>query len=203
MWQRGCAWQMGHVWGVCMAGEACMVGGMGGRGHVWQGGMQGGICGGVCVAGGMHGRGACVVAGCVAGGLCGKGGMHGRGCVWQILRDMVNERAVCILLECMYTCFTKTNSSLRFIRVLQKISIRSDCHFSPFPFISFTSRRKKIVKKFHKMDAALFKNWYTLAGLKSCQIVGFCHQLKACPPPPPSLGNPESASVAGHSILAV
>ena len=38
-------------------------------GHAWQG---------VCIAGGMHGRGACVAGGtCVAGGVC------GRVCVWQ------------------------------------------------------------------------------------------------------------------------
>ena len=50
------------------------------------------------------------------GGMCGGGhawpwgcmaeGMHGRGCAWQegawqILRDMVNERVVHILLECI------------------------------------------------------------------------------------------------------
>ena len=29
------------------------------------------------------------------------GGIHGRGRAWQILRDTVNERAVCILLECI------------------------------------------------------------------------------------------------------
>ena len=38
----------------------------------------------------------------VGGGVCG-GGMHGRGaCEPQhIPQDMVNERAVCILLECI------------------------------------------------------------------------------------------------------
>ena len=54
--------------------------------------------------GGMHGRGSCV-----AGGMC------GRGCTWQVVcvaggqhawqggayGDMVNERAVRILLECI------------------------------------------------------------------------------------------------------
>ena len=50
-----------HGGGMCVAGEACVVGGMHGRGgHVWQG---------ACVAeGGMHGR----------GGVHG-GGVHGRG----------------------------------------------------------------------------------------------------------------------------
>ena len=42
--------------GACMAGRMCMVGGMHGRGNVWQGGYAGQ---GVCVAGGMHGREAC------------------------------------------------------------------------------------------------------------------------------------------------
>ena len=46
---------------------------------------------GVCVAGGVHGRGACMVEGCVAGG-CGGGG-H----AWH----PVNERPVRILLECI------------------------------------------------------------------------------------------------------
>ena len=55
----------------------------------------------------MHSGGACVAWGeRMAGGMC------DRGCVWQggmcgmhtphqILRDTVNERAVCILLECI------------------------------------------------------------------------------------------------------
>ena len=69
-------------------GGACVVG------HARQGGMHGR---GVCVAGGVHGRGACM-----ARGACVAGGMHGRGGhVWQILRDTVNERAVRILLELM------------------------------------------------------------------------------------------------------
>ena len=38
----------GHVWWGGMCGGVCMVGGMHGGGHVWQW---------VCVAGGMHGRG--------------------------------------------------------------------------------------------------------------------------------------------------
>ena len=72
------------------------------------------------MAGGMHGQGVCV-----AGSIHGWRGMHGSGglawghvwqqgvCMagrhvwwqgghaWQILRDMVNERAVHILLECI------------------------------------------------------------------------------------------------------
>ena len=74
-----------------------MAGGMCGKGHAWQG------------VEGVHGRGACMVGACIAGG----GGMHGRGCAWQvgcawqdcaawqILRDVVNERVVHILLECI------------------------------------------------------------------------------------------------------
>ena len=67
-----------------------------GRGDVWQGW---GVCGrgGVCVAGGHAWRGVCVA-----------GGMHGKGVAWHarpppipILRDVVNERAVRILLECI------------------------------------------------------------------------------------------------------
>ena len=59
----------------------------------------------------MRGRGACMVGVCVAGcvcvcvvGACMAGGiMHGRGACepQQIPQDMVNERAVCILLECI------------------------------------------------------------------------------------------------------
>ena len=58
----------------------------------------------VCPKGGVRGRGPCV-----AGGVCGRRGMRGRGpcvaggaCVaGQILREMVNEWAVRILLECI------------------------------------------------------------------------------------------------------
>ena len=51
----------------------CMVGGMCGGGHVWQGegGMHGG---GHAWQGGMCGGGACVAGVCVVGGLCGSGG---------------------------------------------------------------------------------------------------------------------------------
>ena len=96
----GCAWPGGHAWvGVCMAGGACMGGGVHGRGgHAWVGVCVAGghAWWGVCVVGGMNGRGACV-----AGGHAWQGGVHGRGCAWQILRDIVNERAVRILLECI------------------------------------------------------------------------------------------------------
>ena len=80
------------------------------------GGMHG--CQGACVVA----RGACMVArgmrGCggrvwLLGGVCGYGSVHGWGHVWlwggmcggrgvhRIRRDMVNERAVRILLECI------------------------------------------------------------------------------------------------------
>ena len=60
------------------------------------------VAGGACVVvrgvhgeGGMHGKG---------GGICGEGGMHGKGGMPGIRRDMVNERAVRILLECILVC---------------------------------------------------------------------------------------------------
>ena len=76
--------------GMCCGG-ACVVGGMHGEGHVWQGAgghaWQGGMCGNVeCMAGGMHRRRACMVGGfawqgaCMAGvhdkGACMAGGTH-------------------------------------------------------------------------------------------------------------------------------
>ena len=102
-----------------------------GQGNIFRSVCQEFCPGGAFVAGGMHGRGACVAGGmCIAGGMHGRGhawqrGMHGRGacmvggmcgsggvcvwwgacvaggCAWQILRDTVNERAVHILLECI------------------------------------------------------------------------------------------------------
>ena len=78
-------------------------GGMCGEGGVWQSG--------VCVVGGMHGRGhvwqgACMVRGVHGmGGICGRGmhsrGMHGwgGGRAWQERRPL--QRTVCILLECI------------------------------------------------------------------------------------------------------
>ena len=120
---RGCSWRgacmfapEGHVWllpgGVhgCSPG-ACMVapGGMHGcsRGHVWLLGV-GGMCGcsrghvwllpGACMGcspGGMHG--------CSWGGAC---MVAPRGDAWDTTRygDTINERAVCILLECILVC---------------------------------------------------------------------------------------------------
>ena len=72
---------------VCRGEGGC------GRGSAWQrrgmGGMHG--RGGACVAGGLHGRWACMVGGMHGrgnmhdrgnmqdkGGICGRGGMHGR-----------------------------------------------------------------------------------------------------------------------------
>ena len=99
---------------------ACMVaGGVRGcgEGHMW---LQGGMCGcpGACVvARGMHGcQGVCMVVGGMHGGgenVVARGGMVVGRCAWlpgghvcggegmrRIRRDTVNERAVCILLEC-------------------------------------------------------------------------------------------------------
>ena len=63
----------------------------------------------MCGTGGMHGGGGHVWQ----GGVHGRGHMHSRGCAWhartaprQILRDMVNERAVGILLECILIYFS-------------------------------------------------------------------------------------------------
>ena len=68
-----------------------MAGGMRGGGeHAWQGGhaWQGCVAGAVFMAGGHAYQGVC-------------GGGH----AWQILRDMVNERAVRFLLECILVIF--------------------------------------------------------------------------------------------------
>ena len=85
-----------------------------GGGHVW-------LPGGACVAagghasGGMHGWGACMVTGGMhgcRGHVWLWGDMHGcRGHVWlwgmhRIQRDMVNERVVHILLECILVAIT-------------------------------------------------------------------------------------------------
>ena len=62
--------------------------------------MVGDMCDrGVSMVGGMHGRG-CVWQGVYMAGGAWQGGMCGRGHAWQILRDTVNEQAVTILLEC-------------------------------------------------------------------------------------------------------
>ena len=109
LWGGGCVWLL---WGACMVALG---------GHVWLlGGMRG------CSQGGMHdcSGGACVVApgrmhgcslgGCAwfllgghvrffPGGLCVvfSGGRGQRGGMRRIRQDMVNERAVRILLECI------------------------------------------------------------------------------------------------------
>ena len=49
------------------------------------------------MAGGVHGRRACIVGGVHGGGVCGGG----HACPRQILRDTVNKQAVRILLECI------------------------------------------------------------------------------------------------------
>ena len=97
---RGCSG--GHAWllrGACMVALGGVHGCYGG--HVWL--LQGGAC---MVAPG----GACVVA---MGGMCGcSGGCMGAagghvwllwGDVWDMMKygDMINERAVRILLECI------------------------------------------------------------------------------------------------------
>ena len=70
---------------------------------MWQGGMCGRGCV-VCVAGGMHGGGACMVGGVHA--------MHNPPTpppqALQ-LQYTVNERAVCILLECILVFFIFQN----------------------------------------------------------------------------------------------
>ena len=69
------------------------------EGHAWQGGMHGG---------GVHGQGACMV-----GDMCGEGvhgeGMQDIGQAWQggggghaWLEGQPQQRAVCILLECIH-----------------------------------------------------------------------------------------------------
>ena len=71
--------------GVCVAGRACMAGGMHGRGvcmaggwHAWQGG---------CVAGGHAWQRACMAGGCAWQGACMAGGMRSRGaCVADTTR---------------------------------------------------------------------------------------------------------------------
>ena len=64
-------------------GEPCVAGG-----HAWQGGVcVAGVCvcmaGRACMAGGMCGRGACMAGVCVVGGMCDGGmcvrGVHGGG----------------------------------------------------------------------------------------------------------------------------
>ena len=95
-----------HGRGAYKAGGMHGRGGMHGGGCVWQ---RAYVAGGACVAGGrawqgdVHGKGACMAGGWHAW----KGACMAEGCAWQILQDMVNERVVRILLECILV-----NSSL-------------------------------------------------------------------------------------------
>ena len=73
--------------GGCMAGGVHSRGHVCGGGHAWQGGMHGGR--------------ACMVSDMCGRGHVWQGGMHGMHAPWQILWDMVNERVVHILLECI------------------------------------------------------------------------------------------------------
>ena len=109
---HGCG---GHTWlrgGMCGCRGACMVAGggvHGCRGCAW-------------LLGGMHGWGASMVAGwgqgaCMVAGW-GQGAMHGcRGAcmvargVCRIQQDMVNERAVRILLECILVLTIESQSN--------------------------------------------------------------------------------------------
>ena len=91
----GHAWLL---WGVHVFSGGGMCGFFLG-GHAWfsRGGMHGCSCGG----------GMCGFSG--GGGMCGFfwGGMH------RIRRDTVNERAVCILLECILVVLSINRETLR------------------------------------------------------------------------------------------
>ena len=98
----GCAWLL--LGGMC----GCSRGGMvAPGGHAWL--LPGGACvvalGGMCVValGGMHGcsRGECVVAPVGGHAWLLWGGMRGCSQGGFFRWDMVNEQAVCILLECI------------------------------------------------------------------------------------------------------
>ena len=137
------AWQGGmRGRGACMAVGICMAGGIHGReacvagGHAWKGSMhgRGHVWQGACMAGGMHGKGCAWWGACMAGGMCGRGhawqgvcmaGMYGGGMCGRggmcgmhaplILRDTVNERAVCILLECILVHYEVTKDSIKLL----------------------------------------------------------------------------------------
>ena len=106
--QGGCAWLLGGACVVALGG-ACVVA-LGG-GHAWL--LLGGgawLLRGACVVApgeGVHGcsggRGACVVA------------PGGGGHTWDMTRygDTINERAVRILLECIFVSLIFTTHSLR------------------------------------------------------------------------------------------
>ena len=94
----GCAWLQGGLhgcWGACMVARGAVHGGR--RAHMVAGDMCG--WGGMCGCGGEHALlwgSVCMVV----GGMCGSvGGMHG---IWW---DMVNERVVHILLECILVVY--------------------------------------------------------------------------------------------------
>ena len=127
----GHAWQevgmyggqgMHHGGGMHGGRWVYLVGGMYGRGHVWQrgaymaGGMHGGgacVVGvwvwqcvpGACMAGGMHVRrghvwqGVCIAGGHVWQGACMVGGVHDRGCVAGGIhgRGSVHGRGACMV----------------------------------------------------------------------------------------------------------
>ena len=121
-----CAW----LQGACMICQgACVV--AGGACVVARGGMHGcrGVCGcwGECIAMGGVWLGACLVArGCawlrgacvVAGGMHGcRGGVCGcKGGMCRARRDTVNERAVCIPLECILVIGLDTRKLLKILR---------------------------------------------------------------------------------------
>ena len=114
------------LWGgVCMVapeGGACVVAPVGGHAWLlWGGGMCGCLLGGVCVHGcsqaGGHAWllwGACVVAPRGGAWLLWEGHawlFPGGGHAWDTMRygDTINERAVCILLECILVLFLRWN----------------------------------------------------------------------------------------------
>ena len=79
---RGHEWQRSGAW------------------HAWQGAWEG-MCGGENLVGCVwqHGDG---------GGCVWQGGVHAMHTPQQILQDTVNERAVCILLECILVIIQMT-----------------------------------------------------------------------------------------------
>ena len=88
----------GHVrqWGMCGRGHACQGVCMVvvcGRGDAWQRGAWQKAC----MVGGMHGGMHAWQGDMCGGGVCMEGGMHGRGHAGHT----VNEQAVYILLECI------------------------------------------------------------------------------------------------------
>ena len=86
--------------------------------HAWWGHEWWGAC--MAREGGMHGRG---------------GGVHGGGCVWQILRDTVNERTVRILLECI---LVTDISTLKYCVICENLKVCTS---------AFTSKRSAGQKK--------------------------------------------------------